>query len=324
MSAGVSRLSRVWYFAEGSTVGSSRTYLLLFNPQGQKAGATITYMKSDGTTAQQQVEVPAQQRTVVTVADALPGSTFGMRVIATQPIVAERTMIFGASSTPSTGGVHTAAGVVTLSRRWYFAEGTTRAPFKMSILALNPNAQPTNVSVSFHTSDGTFIERKYAVPPTSQMAIPVNEVVPELGIATTISADRPIAAERALYWNNDAAGTASAGAIAPAYTWRFADGRTSESFQEYLLLSNPSANPARVTVDFVLSDGKIATQSVLMPKGARYTMPVHELYPGQSAIAATVRATQPIVAERSLFPGAPGTDANKGGATTLGVPEDLP
>jgi hypothetical protein len=323
-SAGVSRLSRVWYFAEGSTVGDSKTYLLLFNPQAQKVGATLTYMKSDGTTAQQQVEVPAQQRTVVTVADALPGSTFGARVIATQPIVAERTMIFGPNSGPNTGGVDTAPGVVTLSRRWYFAEGTTRAPFKMSILALNPNAQPTNVSVSFHTSDGTFIERKYAVPPTSQLSIPVNEVVPELGIATSITADRPIAAERALYWNNDAAGTASAGAIAPAYTWRFADGRTSEGFQEYLLLSNPSANPARVTVEFVLNDGKLATQSVLMPKGARYTMPVHELYPGQSAIAATVRSTQPLVAERSLFPGAPGTDANKGGATTLGVPEDLP
>ncbi len=323
-ASGVSRISRVWYFAEGATQGASKTYLLLFNPQRQKVKAAITYMKSDGTTAQQSVEVAPLQRTVVTVGDALPGSTFGTRVIATQPIVAERTMIFGAGSTPNSGGVHTAPGVATLSRRWYFAEGTTQAPFKMSILVLNPNAQPTNVAVTFLTDSGTSLTRKYAVPPTTQLAIPVNEVVPELGIATTIVADRPIAAERALYWNNNGAGTASAGATSPAYTWRFADGRTSENYQEYLLLSNPTGNQARVTVDFVLADGKPAVQSLVMAKGSRYTMPVHQLYPGQVAIAATVRATQPIVAERSLFPGAPGTDTNRGGATALGVPEDVP
>jgi hypothetical protein len=321
---GVSRISRVWYFAEGATQGDNKTYLLLFNPQSQKVKAAITYMQSDGTTAQQSVEVAALQRTVVTVGDALPGSTFGTRVIATQPIVAERTMIFGAGSTPNSGGVHTAPGVSTLSRRWYFAEGTTQAPFKMSILVLNPNAQAANVAVTFLTDSGTSLTRKYAVPPTTQLAIPVNEVVPELGIATTIAADRPIAAERALYWNNNGAGTASAGAPSPAYTWRFADGRTSENYQEYLLLSNPTDNQARVTVDFVLADGKTAAQSLVMAKGSRYTMPVHQLYPGQVAIAATVRATQPIVAERSLFPGAPGTEANRGGATALGVAEDLP
>lgn len=314
----------MWYFAAGSTVGDSKTYVLLFNPQSQKVRATLTYMKGDGTTAQQSVDVAPLQRTVVTVGDALPGSTFGTRVIATQPIVAERTMIFGAGSTPSSGGVDTAAGVVTLSRRWYFAEGTTQSPFSMAILVLNPNAQPTNVAVTFLTDSGTSLTRKYAVPPTTQLAIPVNEVVPELGIATTIVADRPIAAERTLYWNNGGAGTAGAGAIAPAYTWRFADGRTSEGYQEYLLLSNPSGNQARVTVDFVFGDGKTASQTVLMAKGSRYTMPVHQLYPNQAAVAATVRATQPIVAERSLYPGAPGSNANKGGATALGVPEDLP
>src|SRR5215212_6556121 len=42
---GVSQPSRVWYFAEGSTDGSYRTFLLLFNPQSVDIGATITYMK---------------------------------------------------------------------------------------------------------------------------------------------------------------------------------------------------------------------------------------------------------------------------------------
>ncbi|HEX9370721.1 MAG TPA: DUF5719 family protein, partial [Roseiflexaceae bacterium] len=321
---GVRQPSRVWYFAEGSTEGDRKTYLVLFNPQNDQVSATITYMKGNGTTAEQSVEIPAYQRTVVMVGDALPGAAFGARVIASQPIVAERTMIFGPGSGANTGGFHTAPGVATLSRRWYFAEGTTEAPFQTSILVLNPNAQATNVAVTFLTDSGTSLTRRYAVPPATRLAITVNEVVPELGVATTVTADRPVAAERAMYWGNGAVGTAGAGATDPAFTWRFADGRTSDNFQEYLLLSNPTTSQARVAVEFVLADGKTATQNVLMAKGSRYTMAVHQLYPGQTAIAATVRSTQPIVAERSLYPGAPGAAGSRGGATALGVPEDLP
>jgi hypothetical protein len=245
-------------------------------------------------------------------------------VIATEPIVAERTMIFGAGSTLTSGGIHTTPGVVALSRRWYFAEGTTQAPFQMWVLVLNPNAQPTNAAVTFLTPDGTSLTRRYAIPPTSRLAINVNEVVPDLGVATTIEADRLVAVERAMYWKDNSLGTATAGAPTAAFTWRFADGRTSGDFQEYLLLSNPNKNQARVSVEFILADGKKATQSVVMPGGSRYTMAVHQLYPGQTAIGATVRATQPIVAERSLFPGDPRAPNSRGGATAPGVPEVAP
>jgi hypothetical protein len=318
---GVSRPSRVWYFAEGATTSNNQTFLLLFNPQSVEVGTTVTYMKGDGTTASQQVRVPPGRRTVVTVGDALPNAEFGVRVIASEPIIAERTMIFGAGSSLSGGGVHSGPGVVTLSRRWFFAEGTTQAPFQMSVLVLNPNAQPANVAVTFLTPDGTSLTRRYAIPPTTRLAINVNEVVPDLGVATTVDADRPVAAERAMYWRDNSVGTASAGATTPAFTWRFADGRTSGEFQEFLLLSNPNKNQARVAVEFVLNDGTRASQAFPMPGGSRYTLAVHQLYPGQEAIAATVHSTQPIVAERSLFPGDPRAATNRGGATALGVPE---
>jgi N-acetylmuramoyl-L-alanine amidase/Family of unknown function (DUF5719) len=322
---GVSRPSRVWYFAEGSTDNNSKTFLLLFNPQSIEVGATITYMKGDGTTAEQRVRILPGHRTVVVVGDVLPGVGFGARVIATEPIVAERTMIFGAGSTLTSGGLHTTPGVVTLSRRWYFAEGTTQAPFLMWVLVLNPNAQPANAAVTFLTPDGTSLTRRYAIPPTTRLAINVNEVVPDLGVATTVEADRPVAAERAMYWNDNNLGTATAGAMAPAFTWWFADGRTSGDFQEYLLLSNPQKNQAIVNVDFILSDGtKKSSPPVIMSGGSRYTMAVHQLYPGQAAIGATVRATQPIVAERSLYPNDPRGASSLGGATSPGVPEVTP
>ncbi len=341
-TAGVRQPSRVWYFAEGSTTNNRKTYLLLFNPRDERVAATITYMLSRECVGTQTVTVPPRQRAVITVADAdvevaclqadgkvetttqKIAAGFGVRVVAAAPIIAERTMIFGAGSTANSGGVHSAPGMTSLSRQWYFAEGTTQAPFSMSILVLNPNAQPANVAVKFLTDSGTSLTRSYAIPPLTRLELPVNEVVPELGIATTVTADRPVAVERALYWKSEAAGTAGPGATAPAYTWRFADGRTADQFQEYLLLSNPGVNQARVTVEFVLANGSKSSQSVIMPKESRYTMAVHQLYPGQAAISATVRSTQPIVAERSLYLGAPGAADSKGGATALGVAEDLP
>ena len=161
--------------------------------------------------------------------------------------------------------------------------------------------------------------RRYAIAPRTRLAVDVNEVVPDLGVSTTVESDRLVAVERALYFNDGNAGTVSAGATAPAYTWRFADGRTDDS-QEYLLISNQGRNPARVTIDFVLADGSKASTAVQVPGNARYTMAVHEIHPGQNQISATVRSTQPIIAERSLFPGG----GARGGATSLGIPEESP
>lgn len=322
-SIGVSRPARVWYFAEGSTEGNNRTFLVLFNPQREPASAAITYMRADGTTAEQRTVVPARKRTVVAVHDQQPGLAFGARVIANLPIVAERTMRFGEGD--AQGGAHTSPGVVQLSRSWYFAEGTTEPPFQMRVLVLNPNTQPVTSTVTFLTADGTSLARKYAIPPTSRLAINVNDVVPALGVATRVEADRPVSAERALYWRDGSVGTIAAGTPAPSFTWRFADGRTSGDFQQYLLFNNPDPNhQARVTVDFVKSDGSTASQQVVMPGGSRYTMAVHQLLPGESALAATVRSTLPIIVERSIFPGAPASDSNRGGATTLGLPEVRP
>lgn len=323
MTPGVTNPSRVWYFAAGSTSNNAKTFLVLFNPQRVAVDALVTYMKSDGATAEQPVAIPAERRVVVVVGNDLKDADFGMRVVATQPIVAERTLIFGPDSTLERGGFASGPGVSTLARRWYFAEGTTQALFQMIVYVLNPNAQRANVAVTFATSDGTFITRKYAMPPTTRLAIDVNEVVPELGIATSIEADRPVVAERAMYWKDGNVGTLAAGAAQPAFVWRFVDGRTSGDYQQYLLFSNPNQNQARVTVDFLGGDGSKLSRTITMPGNARYTMAVHEIFPGQNSLAATVRSTQPIVAERSLYPGAPRSDGNRGGATTLGLPDEL-
>lgn len=316
---GISELSRVWYFAEGSTEGDTRTYLLLFNPNAAQVSATVTYMRRDGTQAEQDVQIPPQSRTVITVNDItlpdgsrpLAGTGFGMRVVATQPIAVERTMRFGLNQ----AGMHTGRGISALSRRWYFAEGTTEGDFNMRLLVLNPNDQPANVETIFSGPDGVGAPRRYAIPARSQLAINVNEVVPGQGVSTLVQADRPVAVERAMSFNQGAAGTVGAGATQPSYTWAFVEGRTSDA-EYYLCVSNPGRRPAQVTVDFRFDDGATAQQSFTVPAGARYTMAVHQLFPDEAAVSAIVRGTMPIVAERSVFLGG----GARGGATTLGIP----
>jgi hypothetical protein len=318
---GIDQLSRVWYFAEGSTRDGSETYLILFNPQAVPVGATVSYMRSDGTMFEQEVQIGGQSRLVVAVHDlTLPDGTmplantsFGMRVIARQPIAAERTLRFGSGD--GAPGLHTGRGIRTLARTWYFAEGTTEGDFQMRLMVLNPNSRPANTTVVFMGPDGRSETRRYAVPPQAQLAIDVNEVIPDLGISTMVEADRPVAVERALVFNSGRAGTIGAGAIAPRYDWAFVDGRTNDA-SYFLCVSNPNQADATVTVDFRFADGAQASQSFRVEGNARYTMAVHELYPNEAAVVAIVRGTQPIVAERSIYPGG----GVRGGLTSIGLP----
>ena len=316
---GITQLARVWYFAEGSTSGGNNTYLILFNPNPANVQATVTYMRRDGVNFEQPVAIGAQSRLVVAVNDItlpdgrrpLADSDFGVQVIASQPIAVERTMRFG----PNLTGLTTGSGIPALARRWHFAEGTTEGDFRMRLLVLNPNSQPATTTATFMGPDGLSETRRYAIPPRAQLAIDVNEIVPNLGVSTMVESDRPVAVERSLIFNGGQAGTIGAGATEPRFRWAFVEGRTSDATY-FLCVSNPGKTKARVTVDLRFGGGATGTQSFDVPAGARYTMAVHELYPNEGSITAIVRSTQPIVAERSLFPGG----GVRGGSTTLGIP----
>jgi hypothetical protein len=265
------------------------------------------------------VQIGAQNRLVVAVHDItlpdgsrpLADASFGMRVIADQPVAVERTMRFG----PNGSGLHTGRGIDTLSRRWLFAEGTTEGEFRTQFLVLNPNNQPANVEAIFRGPDGIAATRRYAIPPRAQLAIDVNEVVPDLGFATEVIADRPVAVERAMYFAGGAVGTIGTGAQSPAYRWVFIDGRTSDA-SYYLCLSNVSPLSTIATIEVIFGDGTKTSLSVRIPAGARYTLALQEAFPDETAVAAIVRSNQPIVAERSIYPG----NGVRGGSTSPGIP----
>jgi hypothetical protein len=121
-SAGVTAAARHWGLAEGRVGNPTgfppaayQTFILLANPGGAPTTATLTFLRSDGTTVQRTVTVAAFSRYTVAVAgpqSAVPelgDETFATVVDATQPIVVERAMygspngqVFG-SGTNATG-----------------------------------------------------------------------------------------------------------------------------------------------------------------------------------------------------------------------------
>jgi hypothetical protein len=131
-----------------------------------------------------------------------------------------------------------------------------------------------------------------------------------------ITASAPIVAERAMYFSKRgqpfAAGHESAGVTAPALEWFFAEGATGSFFDLFLLLANPGATDAAVTVEYLLAGGGTATKSYTVAAGSRVTVWVDdEQLPAGSgqrpladvAVSMRVRSTNavPIIAERTMW-----------------------
>ncbi len=99
-STGADRQAYTWRFAEAAANGYFDTFFLVFNPSWTTAAnVTMTFRKTDGTTATHSLTIPSRQRAVV-AADALPGignnAWFATEVSATNgiPIVVERQMFW--------------------------------------------------------------------------------------------------------------------------------------------------------------------------------------------------------------------------------------
>ena len=106
-------------------------------------------------------------------------------------------------------------------------------------------------------------------------------------------------------------GHASAGAMAPATRWLFAEGSTTWTFDEFLLVANPSAMEARVRVTYLLEDARAFTREVTVGAHARYNAWVDvesfdggATYPLDDVSHSTVVESLDgvgIVAERSMW-----------------------
>jgi hypothetical protein len=206
---------------------------------------------------------------------------------------------------PAGAPVYVNSSVPDLSTEWYLAEGytgsnATGGEFEMYVLIQNPGAQAANVTATFMLPDGSTVERAYVVPAGSRFTITVDEILPVAEVSTRLTSDRPVAVERAMYFNQRKAGHDSIGVSRPSETWYLAEGYTDQSFDEYVLIQNPGDETADAKVTFMTPNAGNAVRDYKIKPHSRFTIHVDEIIPAQS-VSTEIQSTRPVVVERAQY-----------------------
>jgi hypothetical protein len=295
-----------YYLAEGSTGTFFDTDVAIVNPNATEATGTISFLTPEGTSVEQPFSAPPRSRLTI-AADAVAGleSTAFSTIVTSStglPLVVERTMRWDASGY----GGHGAEATVPASQ-WYFAEGA-QGFFSTYVLLFNPHGEANRASVRYLRERATPITRTYDLAPMVRFTIDAG-ADPELvdrSFGMTVTFDRPGLAERAMYFGGPPlwrAGHGASGVTQPSPSWFFAEGATGPFFETFILLSNPNAAPANVTVTFLPDTGTPVTIQRTIPEMERLTINIEADAPSlaNAAVATQVVSTQPIVAERAQY-----------------------
>jgi hypothetical protein len=99
---------------------------------------------------------------------------------------------------------------------WYLAEGSTggdpRGGFETWVLIMNPGDQEAAVKLTYLTPQGEREGPELLLGPGTRDSICVADTVPgEWSVSTRVESDRPVIAERSVYWNGRQCGHDSVG-----------------------------------------------------------------------------------------------------------------
>jgi Ca2+-binding RTX toxin-like protein len=204
------------------------------------------------------------------------------------------------------------------------AEGATGTFFDLDILVANPNITPAPVVATFLKDDGSTVTQNFTVNPTSRLTIRVDDIagVEESAPSTVITSTSalPLVVERTMFW--DAQGYGAHGGTAvegPRTRWLFAEG-SQGFFRTFVLLANPGASPATVTMTFLREGLGPVTRMFTVAPTSRQTIDagtIPEVV--NTSFSIVVDSTAPIIAERAMYFGT--TRLFDGGHESAGVPE---
>jgi hypothetical protein len=304
-----------WLFAEGAQ-GFFDTFVLLANDNPSAVTATVRFLRESGGPVAITPSLPPHSRTTIWAGSVagVPNSSFGIEVTATAPIIAERAMYFPSGGARAFEGGTGTAGVTRGSTSWFLAEGATGPFFECFVLVSNPNPAAAAVTFTYLLPSGGTITRIATVPANARLTVNVETVDPLLAntpVSTTVTSDRPIVVERAMYWPDISLGWQEAhdsfGVTEPGLHWAVGGGRVGgpESFETYLLLANPNPAPAEVAVIYVKLDGTADTRQYVLPPTSRRNLALSTEIPAMGAgdfgAFVAVRNYQPIVVEKAMY-----------------------
>ncbi|MHB8896992.1 MAG: IPT/TIG domain-containing protein, partial [Candidatus Geothermincolia bacterium] len=189
---------------------------------------------------------------------------------------------------------------------WYLAEGTTDYGFGTYITIQNPNDDPVTANVTYMTKAGPRSRAALTLPAFSQTVInPLDDIgATDFSTKVVCQEDKTICVDRRMVWTGPGApsseGHSSVGVTAPAKTWYLAEGSSKWGFETWLLVQNPNASAAEVTITYMIEgQGPVKkVKSVPANSRASYSM---ETDIGQCDASIKVEANVPVIPERAMY-----------------------
>jgi hypothetical protein len=206
-SMGAKTPERKWYLAEGATHSGFDTWLLLFNPQGEKARVTVNVDSQGSELEPIELVMEPRSRTTLHLNDVLPGRDLSMLVDSDVPIVASRSMYW---AVPGGRAAHECHGLTAPATESFLPEGCTAYGFDTWLLLYNPGDTDATATVYAMTDSGEQEIGKIDVPAHTRSTLKVNDCY-NGSLSLRVTSGEPIACERATYWSDRTGGTCSTG-----------------------------------------------------------------------------------------------------------------
>lgn len=300
--------SEARFLAEGSSGSFFTTRIAIANPTDIQANVAVRFELAGGGTVKRAIWVPPRTRvTFDSRAQDLGTASFSTVVESQVSVVVDRLMTWGDPGAMPYGS-HAESASAAPGASWLLAEGSTILGFQLFYLLQNPQATPTTATIRYLLPSGAPVVRTYDLPAQSRSTIYVNTIpgLESTDVSAEITATQPIAVERAMYRSAAAQpfalGHDAAAVAAPSASWFFGEGATGAFFDTYLLLANPSAQPASVQVEYLRDSDGAVSRTYTVPGNSRFSVYV-DGEPGMDATAFGTRVTSsvPVVAERAMY-----------------------
>ena len=319
-SVGVTSPDTEWYLAEGSTgldeKGTFETWVLVQNPGDDTANVELYYQTPVGEKKGPEVSLGAHSRESVNVAATVPAEwSVSTRVVSDMPVIAERAMYWNPAGGAIRQAAHNSIGVAAPGDEWYLAEGSTGTSddgtFETWVLVQNPGDAKAEVDLYYQTTTGEVKGPHLTLAPYSRDTVDVAATVPgEFSVSTKVVSDRPVIAERAMYWNpvtgvyrqaaHDSVGVAEAADI-----WYLAEGSTGDdpsgTFETWVLVQNPGSEKATAVLSFMTANGIVPGPTVELEAKTRKTVNVADYANGQASVSTEITSDRPVIAERAVY-----------------------
>ncbi len=290
-----------WYLAEGSSDWGFDTYVNIQNPNSTAVTAAVTYMTPGGSVPRADVTLAPKSQVTINPRNDIGVKDFSTKVSCKEgkTICVDRRMLWQGAGAPSQEG-HSSVGVTAAAKTWYLPEGSSKWGFECWLLIQNPNATSALCDITYMVEGAGPTTRRYDVPARSRRSFDMSNDIGAADASIKVESSVPVIPERAMYRYGRSEGHVSIGTTAPAKDYYLAEGTTDWGFTTYVLVQNPNAGKANVSVTFMTESGPVAMPRFGMESNSRKTIRVNDVLPGKDC-STWLHADKPIIAERAMY-----------------------